>query len=114
MQNGTFETSALVQFVLIQEIVKLWGLMTASGSSSGLSYPHCEGRREWTISGWGHWAPGTGQTSQHSTLATSPPQQGSGGPLHFKYPCFVLHLSLHCLLFLITELVVLVWKSGIS
>ena len=77
MQNGTFEPSALVQFVLIQEIVKLWGLMTASRSSPGPNYP-CEGRREWTISGWGHWALDTGQTSQHSTLATRPPHSKQG------------------------------------
>ena len=78
MQNGTFEPSALVQFVLIQEIVKLWGLMTAFRSSPSPTNPHCEGRRERTISGWGHWALDTGQTSQHSTLATRPPHSKQG------------------------------------
>ena len=81
MQNGTFEPSALVQFVLIQELERLLQEI-ASRSSPSPTNPHCEGRREWAISGWGHWALDTGQTSQHSTLATSPPQQGSGGPLH--------------------------------
>ena len=86
MQNGTFEPSALVQFILIQELERLlqeivsevMGVRTASGSSSGLNYPHCEDRREWAISGWGHWALDTGQTSQHSTLATRPPHSKQG------------------------------------
>ena len=101
MQNGTFEPSALVQFVLIQEqerllqeIVKLWEtspspntIPTVRAGGSGLSLGGDTGHRALV---------------KHLSIPPWPPILLSRAdvPLHTQHPCFNLF---GCLIFLIID-----------